>query len=68
MGVTITPDSHQRDGLAGAWWPSARLHDAASGQELAPLVDSRHFSSKAEADELALRLAKRRVRDSLHQG
>jgi len=66
MGVTITPDSRQGE-TPQAWQPSATLHSAA-GKELGSVTDARCFASKTEADEAALRLARRHIREHLHQG
>lgn len=65
MGVTITPDSRQRDGV---WQPHATLRSAATGQALEPVEHPQPCATQAEADALALRVAKRRIREALYQG
>ncbi|MFT3813916.1 MAG: hypothetical protein QM740_11115 [Acidovorax sp.] len=66
MGVNVTLDSRQRDGEA--WWPHATLRNAANGQALEPVESPQPCATQAEADAVALRLAKRRIREALHQG
>lgn len=66
MGMTITPNSHLCD-ESGAWLPSAMLHNA-TGTEVGTIADPHPCPSQAEADEVALRLAKRYIRKNLHQG
>lgn len=68
MGVHITLDSFERDGLPGTWLPHASLALASSGAKLQDVVHAEHHASKAEADAAALRIAKRRIRHELHQG
>ena len=70
MGVKIMPTSQHRVDHAAhpAWWPRAALADAATGQALPPVVHTEPCATREEADALALRIAKRRIRDALHQG
>ena len=68
MGVSITPQSYEHDELPGAWWPRASLSLASTGAVLKEVVHPEHCRSKEEADAVALRLARRRIRDELHQG
>ena len=68
MGVSITLDSFEREELPGVWWPHASLALASSGAKLEDVVHAQHHASKAEADAAALRIAKRRIRNELHQG
>lgn len=67
MGVSITPDSFEREELPGVWWPHASLR-AATGAELEGVALAEHRPSKDEADAAALRAAMRRIRQELHQG
>ncbi|SFU47858.1 hypothetical protein SAMN04489707_1005115 [Paenacidovorax caeni] len=68
MGVNITPDSEERDELPGRWWPHASLTLASTGAALEDVVHYENYRSKEEADAVALHLARRRIRDELHQG
>lgn len=67
MGVSITPASFERDELPGVWWPRASL-TASTGAGLEEVALSEHRSTKDEADAAALKVAKRRIREALHQG
>jgi hypothetical protein len=68
MGVSITPDSEQRPETPGLWWPRATLRKAATGETLWVVTHPQHCASQEEADATALRMAKRHVREELHQG
>ena len=68
MGVSITLDSFERDELPGVWWPHATLIQSQGNKELEDVAHHQHFETKAEADHMALRIAKRRAKDELHQG
>ncbi|KJA11285.1 hypothetical protein RP29_06045 [Acidovorax temperans] len=66
MGVLVTPDSYETDGLLGVWWPYASLTDTKDGKELEPVTHNAHESTKDRADAVALILAARRIRTGLH--
>jgi len=68
MGVIITLESHERDELPGVWWPRASLTVASTGAKLEPVTHHDHYGTKADADAFALRLARRRINNELHQG
>ncbi|WP_028602708.1 hypothetical protein [Ottowia thiooxydans] len=68
MGVSITLDSFERNELPGVWWPHASLVVAPGSKTLENVSHDEHYASRAEADGMALRIAKRRIRDEMHQG
>lgn len=68
MGVTITLESEQRDGALAQWWPRATLRHIARGETWPTITNAQPCESQAEADAVALRLAKRHIREALHQG
>ena len=68
MGVNITLDSRQRDESPGVWWPHASLTIVSTGVVLKDVAHGEHCGSKEEADAVALRIARRRIREVLHQG
>ncbi|ARU05743.1 hypothetical protein CCO03_14550 [Comamonas serinivorans] len=68
MGVSITPDSKQRADTPGQWWPHATLRHMGRGENWPPISHPQACASQDEADAVALRLAKRHIREALHQG
>ena len=66
-GVIITPDSYQQDDLPGVWWPHGSLKDAETQQELEPVAHNKHESTQAQADAVALHIAKQRIHAGLHR-
>lgn len=68
MGVRITPASLPSSTPPGQWLPCAQLLEVASGRALQAVADDQPCDTREEADARALRLARRHVMKTLHQG